>query len=161
MNKIIFLLLFLPLFSNAQTDKEETNKPNDGILTLVHADKTTQVPAAKKDDKKEPKKDTKYFGAVEFKIGNNKITCDSATVYENDGMVDAYNVTISNPGYFTTKGAKLNYNKATQTGTLQTGITVAAQTGVVIGTSESLEIDLKNEAYRVGQGSITPVGNKK
>jgi hypothetical protein len=161
MNKIVFLLILLPLFSAAQTEKEETNKPSDGILTLVHADKTVSVPAPKKDDKKDLKNDTKYYGAVQFKIGNNQISCDSAMVHENDNLVDAYNVTISNPEYFTVKGATLNYNKQTKSGTLSSSITVSALNGNLIGTSESLEIDLKNEAYRIGSGNINPPPHKE
>ena len=88
MKKIIFLLLLLPLFSNAQTDKkEDENKESDGVLTLVHADKTVAVPAAPKEGKKKQKDNTKYLGTVQFKIGNNQITCDSAIIFENDDLL--------------------------------------------------------------------------
>ncbi len=157
MKKVVFLLLLLPLFSNAQTDKkEETNKENDGILTLVHADKTVNVPAAPKEGKRKQKEDTKYYGSVQFKIGGNQITCDSATVFENESTVMAYNVTISNPGYFTTRATKFNYNKETRKGTVTENVVITALNGVVTGTSESVEVDLKTEAYRIGMGNITP-----
>lgn len=156
MNKFLFLLLLLPVSGFAQKDKEETNKPSDGKLVLVHADKTVTVAPEKKDDKKNLKDDTKYFGAVKFKIGGNTITCDSAKVLENDGIVEAYNVTLSSPDYFTTKGALLTFNKATLGGTVTKDITVTALNGNVIGTSESVVVDLKNESYRIGMGNITP-----
>ena len=157
MKKVIFMLLLLPLFSNAQTDKkEENNKESDGILNLVHADKTVTVPAAPKEGKKKQKEDTKYYGAVQFKIGGNQISCDSATVYENENTVMAYNVTISHPGYFTTKATKLNFNKDTRHGTVTENVVITALNGVVTGTSESVEVDLKTEAYRIGMGNITP-----
>ena len=160
MKKIIFLLLLLPLFSNAQTEKEETNKESDGILSLVHADKTVSVTAIKKDGVKNKKDNTRYTGNVQFKIGNNQISCDSALVLENEDMVQAWNVSIANPTYFTTKGDEFNYNKATKKGTITKNISVIALNGNVIGNSESVEVDLKTEAYRIGMGSITPPEKK-
>jgi lipopolysaccharide assembly outer membrane protein LptD (OstA) len=160
MKKIVFILMLLPLFSNAQK-KEDSNKDSDGILKLVHADKTISVQAAKKENRKNPKNDTKYSGSVQFKIGNNQMTCDSAIVFENDDLVTAYNVTISNPEYFTTKGGTLEYNKETKRGNVLQNVTVTALNGSVIGTSESVEVDFKKEAYRIGMGSIRPVEQAK
>lgn len=160
MKKFLLVFLLLPLISNAQTDKEETNKDSNGKLVLVHADQTVAVPAAKKEDRKHPKDDTKYIGAVQFRIGNNQITCDSALVMENDDMMEAYNVTLTNPEYFTTKGELLTYNKETKKGTLTKNIIVTALNGNVIGNSESVEVDLRKEAYRIGMGTITPPAAK-
>jgi len=162
MKKIIFLLLLLPLFSNAQTDKkEDENKESDGVLTLVHADKTVAVPAAPKEGKKKQKDNTKYLGTVQFKIGNNQITCDSAIIFENDDLVEAYNVTIINPIYFTTRGDQLNYNKETKRGNVTKNVNITALNGNVVGSSENVEVDMSREAYRIGMGSINPPGGGK
>ena len=149
--------MLAPLFTYAQKEKEEDkNKDSDGILNLVHADRTVKVPSFNEKGEKRRKEDTKYYGAVQFKIGNNDIACDSATVHENDDLVDAYNVTISNPIYFTTKAGMLAYNKETKSGRVTKDVNITALNGSLVGTSESVEVDLKKEAYRIGMGSITP-----
>src|ERR1039458_3653712 len=153
MNKIVFLLLLLPLFCNAQSEKEETNKPSDGKLVMVHAGKTESIPPVKKDDKKNLKNDTKYTGAVLFKIGANDINCDSAIVFENDGVMEAYNVTLTNPEYFTMKGGTLSYNKEAKRGSLLNNIKVTALNGDLVGTSESVDVDFSHDAYRIGRGA--------
>lgn len=160
MKLIMLLLCAIPFVGFAQTEKEE-NKLNDGILSLVHADKTVSVPPVKKEEGKKLKNDTRYLGSVQFKIGGNQISCDSAFVHENENTLDAYNVTISNPSYFTVTGTTLNYNKETMAGTLYTDIKVTALNGTMIGTSDELSVDLKTEAYRIGKGSIKPVENKQ
>ena len=160
MKRIAFLLLMVPMVGMAQTEKEE-NKLNDGILSLLHADKTQSVPPVKTEERKKLKNDTRYLGAVQFKIGGNLISCDSAFVHENENVVDAYNVTISNPNYFTVTGTKLVLNKETMAGEVSTDVKVTALNGSVIGTSDDIDVDLKTEAYRIGKGTIRPVENKQ
>ncbi len=149
--------MLAPVLSYAQKEKEEEkNKDSDGILNLVHAERTVKVPSIKENGEKRKKDDIKYFGAVQFRVGNNDIACDSAIVYVNDDRMEAYNVTVTNPVYFTTKSGMLQYNQATKTATASRDVNITALNGSLVGTAESVEIDLKKENYRIGLGSINP-----
>ena len=155
MKKILFLLLFLPFLTNGQTDLAE--KKNDGKMKLIHANKTMTRPAIKKEgDRKKLKDNEVYFGDVKFQIGVTEITCDSAILFQNDGMLTAYNTKISNPQSFIIKGDNLSFNKENITADLTSNISVTAMNGLLVGNSDYLQFDFSYEVYRIINGAINP-----
>ena len=158
MKKMIFLLLFLPFISNGQAELAE--KKSDGKMKLISANKTIARPAVKKEgDHKKLKDDEVYLGDVKFKIGESEITCDSAVLYQNDGMLTAYNIKLTNPQSFDIKGAVLSFNKENSTASLTSDISVTAKNGVTIGSSDYLQFDFSYEIYRIINGAINPPKN--
>lgn len=158
MKKILFLLLFLPFVTNGQTELAE--KKSDGKMNLISANKTITRPAVRKEgDRKKLKDNEVYLGDVKFKIGLSEITCDSAILYQNEGMLSAYNVKVTNPQSFDIKGTVLSFNKENGTANLNSDITVTAKNGVVIGSSEYLQFDFNYEVYRIINGAINPPNN--
>src|SRR4051812_23748780 len=116
MRSILYLLAFLPFITHAQQEmsqaqKDEIAKTNaalevhsDGKLIFLSAAKTFTQPAVKKDDQhKKLKEDVVHTGNVQFQVGSNTITCDSAIEYTNEDKVAAFNVKITNPSSFTIK----------------------------------------------------------
>jgi lipopolysaccharide assembly outer membrane protein LptD (OstA) len=163
MKQLIFVLAMLPLLSKAQ-DKDKDNplnKKNDGNLELVHAGKTYKQPAIRKENSPKKLKDNEiYVGDVQFKIGDNQVSCDSAILYTNDGLLVASHVKITNPESFDLTSDLMTFNKEDNTADLADNITVTARNGDLVGTSASFKIDFSYNIYRVTGGSIIPPAKK-
>ncbi len=144
---MLCLMMLVPFMSYGENKK----------LTLAHADKTTTRPAVPKNDsKKKLKDDVVYYGNVKFQVGSTVITCDSAVVSENDNTMTAYSqVKISNPESFNLKGDALKYNKDSHKGTISSNVLVTAKNNAVVGTSETIDVDFSEDAYRINGGAIT------
>jgi len=161
MRSLLFLLAFLPFITHAQemsqAEKDEIAKTNaaldvrsDGKLNFLSATKTFTQPAVKKDDQhKKLKEDVVHTGNVQFQVGNNAITCDSAVEYTNEGKVLAFNVRVTNPRSFTIKGGELDYDKEKANAVVSKDISVTALNGDLVGTSESFNLDFSYEVYRL------------
>lgn len=150
-----FLLLF-PVLCSAQTEaKDPAAEKSDGKLSLIHADKTFTRPAVKKEgEKKKLKDDEVYYGNVKFKVGDNEITADSAVYSKNEDQVTAYNISVSSPLSFLTKADKMTFSKETAISSVSSKVTVSAQNGDLVGTSEWVELDFNYRYYHLGRGTL-------
>ncbi|MCD6011152.1 MAG: OstA-like protein [Flavipsychrobacter sp.] len=156
MRFVFSLLLLFPVLCIAQKkDESPFDKKGDGKIKLAHADKTVSRPAVKKEgEKKKLKDDEVYYGNVKFTVGDNAIACDSAIHYRNDDKIVAYQVTVSSPMSFTVKSNELAFNTNIAKASLSGNVSVTAQTGRLVGTSENLELDFSYQIYRMGQGVL-------
>jgi lipopolysaccharide assembly outer membrane protein LptD (OstA) len=148
MKFLVALLVLFPFLTYGQS--EPTKK-----LTLLHAGTTTSRPPAVKSEKKKQKDDVVYMGDVKFQTGNSIITCDSAVMNDNDGIVTAYNVKLSNPESFDIKGGIMTFTKETKKGVVTANVVVSAKNNTIVGLSESIEVDFSEDNYQISRGALT------